>query len=163
MSACVQVSLRVTATPRRAFEVFTRDIALWWRPNMLFQVGPGRPGVLSFEPGEGGRLVETCRDGSVFAIGTVTAWEPGVRLAFGWRQANFGPDQATQVEVSFTAVGDQTRVTVEHRGWDSVPQGHVARHGFPEGVFLQRNGEWWQALLAAYRGQAASADASPMP
>jgi hypothetical protein len=30
----------------------------------------------------------------------------------------------------------ETRVTVEHRGWDSVPQEHVARHGFPDAVFL---------------------------
>jgi hypothetical protein len=38
-------------------------------------------------------------------------------------------------------------VTVEHTGWESVPQDNVARHGFPDGVFLLRLGEWWQALL----------------
>jgi hypothetical protein len=32
------------------------------------------------------------------------------------------------------------------RGWDSVPSAHVARHGFPETVFLRRQGEW-QGLL----------------
>jgi hypothetical protein len=39
-------------------------------------------------------------------------------------------------------------VTVEHRGWDSVPAAHVARHGFPDAVFLRRHAEWWQGLLS---------------
>jgi hypothetical protein len=52
------------------------------------------------------------------------------------------------VEVTFEAVGDgETRVTVIHAGWDSVPQAHVARHGFPLAVFQMRHAEWWQALL----------------
>ena len=40
---------------------------------------------------------------------------------------------------------------VEHHGWDSVPAEHVARHGFPDGIFMRRHAEWWQALLTAYR------------
>ncbi|CAE6763021.1 hypothetical protein R69658_03253 [Paraburkholderia aspalathi] len=66
MSSRVQVSLRVAATPKRAFEVFTREIGRWWRPNGLFQFTPQGAGVLSFEqaaaphtPGEHGRLIET--------------------------------------------------------------------------------------------------------
>jgi hypothetical protein len=41
-------------------------------------------------------------------------------------------------------------VVLEHSGWDSVPPKHVARHGFPLGVFQQRHAEWWQALLGNY-------------
>ncbi|NYH14365.1 SRPBCC domain-containing protein [Paraburkholderia bryophila] len=85
--------------------------------------------------------------------GRVTVWEPGERLAFGWRQASFSAAQHTHVEVRFEAVGDETRVTVEHRGWDTVPQDHVARHHFPDRVFLLRHGEWWQVLLAALRAE----------
>jgi hypothetical protein len=51
--------------------------------------------------------------------------------------------------VRFEPVGGETRVTVEHRGWETVPQEHVARHAFPDGVFLRRHAEWWQALLAS--------------
>jgi len=58
---------------------------------------------------------------------------------------------ATEVEVTFEAVGEETRVTVSHVGWDSVPQAHVAKHGFPETVFLARHGEWWRALLERMR------------
>jgi hypothetical protein len=85
----------------------------------------------------------------VFEIGQIRAWQPPHRLVVGWRHATFAPGQDTEVEVRFEAVGEETRVTVEHTGWDSVPIDHVARHGFPTGVFLQRHGEWWRALLAA--------------
>ena len=151
MSSRVLVALRVPASPERAFSAFTADIGLWWRPNPLFNFTPRSPGVLAFEPGEGGRLTETLPTGKVFEIGRIRAWEPPHRLVFGWRQATFRPDQDTEVEVRFEAVGDETRVTVEHRGWDSVPRPHVARHGFPDAVFLHRHAEWWRDLLAVLR------------
>jgi uncharacterized protein YndB with AHSA1/START domain len=149
----VIVALRVKATPARAFDVFTREIGLWWKPNALFQFTPRSPGTLSFEQGLDGRLIETLANGKVFEIGRVTAWEPGARLAFTWRQATFRPDQNTHVEVMFEAIGDETRVTVTHLGWDSVPADHVARHGFPDALFLRRHGEWWQVLLASLRSR----------
>ena len=48
-------------------------------------------------------------------------------------------------------------MTVEHRGWDTVPASHVARHGFPSALFLTRHGEWWQTLLASYKLKLGSA------
>jgi hypothetical protein len=51
--------------------------------------------------------------------------------------------------VRFEAVGAETRITVEHLGWDAIPREHAARHGFPTDVFLQRLGEWWRSLLGA--------------
>lgn len=153
MTSRILVSLRVAASPERAFAVFTREIGLWWLPNMLFAFTSRPPGGLSFEPGPGGRFIESFPDGEVFEIGRVTAWEPGERLAFTWRQESFEDDQATRVEVRFEPVGEETRVTVEHFGWDAVPSAHVARHGFPDAIFLRRHGEWWQVLLAAYGGR----------
>ncbi len=152
MTSRVIVALKVRAAPERAFEVFTREIGLWWRPNRLFQFTPRSPGLLAFEGGEGGRFIETLPNGKVFEIGSITAWEPPARLAFGWRQATFTPDQHTEVEVRFEAVGDETRVTVEHRGWDTVPAEHVARHRFPDALFLRRHAEWWQSLLSSLGG-----------
>jgi hypothetical protein len=72
---------------------------------------------------------------------------------FSWRPSTFAREQETEVHVSFDQVGEETRVTVEHFGWDAIPQEHVARHRFPDEVFLMRLGEWWQDLLAAYREQ----------
>jgi uncharacterized protein YndB with AHSA1/START domain len=153
VSSRVVVALRVAATPERAFQAFTAEIAAWWRPNQLFLFTPRAAGTLAFEPGDGGRFTETAADGEVFEIGRITAWQPGARLAFTWRQASFAPGQVTHVEVRFEPVGDETRVTVEHRGWETVPQDHVARHTFPDAVFLRRHGEWWQALLASLRSR----------
>jgi uncharacterized protein YndB with AHSA1/START domain len=150
MSSRLLVALRVAGSPQRAFDVFTNDISLWWRPNALFQHTPKSPGVLSFEAGDNGRLIETLSTGKVFEIGRVTVWEPPHRLAFGWRQATFAPEQITQVEIRFEAVGEDTRVTVEHTGWDSIPAAHVARHGMSDAVFLQRHAQWWQDLLAEF-------------
>lgn len=145
MASRVLVSVRVKATPMRAFEVFTGDISLWWKPNPEFAFTPRSPGVMAFE-GQA-RLVETLPSGKVFEVGRVTAWEPGVRLAFGWRQATFTPEQATDVEVTFEAVGEETRVTVVHTGWDSVPREHVAKHGMENGYFMKRHGDWWRELI----------------
>ncbi|MFZ4607448.1 MAG: SRPBCC domain-containing protein [Caulobacter sp.] len=145
MASRVLVSLRVRATPARAFEAFTAEIGQWWAPNSLFAFTPREPGVLSFDGQD--RLIETRAGGKVFEIGKVSVWEPGVRLVVGWRQATFTPEMATQVEVTFEPVGEETRVTVTHTGWDSVPRAHVAKHGFPETAFLARHGEWWRALL----------------
>ncbi len=161
MASRVLVALRVAASPARAFEVFTQEIGAWWRPNPLFAFTPRSPGVLAFEGGEGGRLIETLKSGKVFEIGRITAWQPPDRLAFSWRQATFAPDQETHVEVRFEAAGDQTRVTVEHRGWDTVPASHVARHGFPDALFLRRHGEWWQTLLRALNDQLGDTRAKP--
>ena len=154
MTSRVLVALRVKASAERAFEVFTREIGLWWRPSMLFAFTPRDPGLLAFEPGEGGRLIETLPNGKVFEIGKIRVWDPPSRLVFGWRQATFAPGQDTEVEVRFEPFGQETRVSVEHRGWDSVPAEHVARHRFPDAIFLRRHGEWWQALLASLKEQA---------
>jgi uncharacterized protein YndB with AHSA1/START domain len=154
MSSKVFVALRVKASPERAFTAFVEEIGAWWRPSPLFQTTPRAPGRLAFEGGEGGRLVETLAGGKVFEIGRVLAWEPPRRLVFSWRQASFPPDLATEVEVRFEAAGEETRVSVEHRGFDRVPSGSAARHGFPDSALLARLAEFWQAQLASLRGAA---------
>ncbi len=150
MTSRVLVAVRVRATPDEAFEVFTRQIAAWWRPNELFAFTVGKRGRLAFEPGPSGRLVELYDDGSEFEIGRVRVWEPPDRLVFTWRQASFAPDQVTEVHVRFEAIEGETRVTVEHFGWDSIPREHAARHGFPLEPFQLRHAEWWQRLLRSY-------------
>ena len=55
--------------------------------------------------GQGGRLVERLPSGKVFEVGDIRAWAPGERLVVGWRQATFGPDHATEVEITFEPVG----------------------------------------------------------
>jgi hypothetical protein len=46
MTAAIIVSIRVDATPLRAFEAFTEEIGQWWRPNPFFALTPrGGPEV----------------------------------------------------------------------------------------------------------------------
>lgn len=149
MTAAVIVSIRVDAPPTRAFEAFTEEIGEWWRPHPLFRLTPDGDGYLRFEPGEGGRLVATLGNGKEFEVGRITIWKPGERLALTWRQATFAPDQATELDVRFEAIGNQTRVTVEHRGWDRIPQEHAARHGFDLLLFQRRQADHWRTLLAS--------------
>jgi uncharacterized protein YndB with AHSA1/START domain len=147
----VLVALRVPAPASRAFAVFTERIGDWWRPSGLFAF-TDRVGTLAFEPGPGGRLVETYADGDVFVVGRIRVWEPPRRLVLSWRQDSFAPDQETELHVRFDQIDEagrpvQTRVTVEHVGWDRLPPGHAARHGFPLATFQLRFAEWWQLLL----------------
>ena len=151
MTASVIVSLRVGASPLRAFEAFTNEIGQWWVQNPLFMLTPRGDGCLRFEPGEGGRLVTTLADGSEFEVGRLSIWRPGERLALTWRQASFAPEQTTHLDVRFEAIGDETRVTIEHRGWDTIPQTHAARHGFDLLLFQHRQVEHWRTLLASLK------------
>jgi uncharacterized protein YndB with AHSA1/START domain len=150
------VALRVPADATVAFRAFTEEIGSWWRPSALFPFSGGRSGTLGFEGGAGGRLVERYDDGTLVEVGRIRLWDPPRRLALSWRQAGFEADQSTDVEIRFDDVGGEerpeTRVTVEHRGWDGIPQESVARHGMELPVVQLRVAEWWQAQLRAVAG-----------
>lgn len=148
----VLVALRVPAAPERAFAAFTEQIGEWWQPNGLFQFTEGRTGTLAFEPGPDRRLVETYPDGESFVVGHIRVWDPPRRLVVTWRHANFSADQETELHVRFDDIdgaAGQTRVTVEHVGWDTIPAEHAARHGFPLATFQLRFAQWWRTLLQA--------------
>ena len=88
------------------------------------------------------------------------------RLVFEFRARSFEPGQVTEVEVRFEGVdlegvdregvGQGTRVTVEHRGWDALGAGHPVRHGLAGTAFTDMMGVWWGDLLAALRRAAAA-------
>ena len=157
MTSKVFVALRVRASPERAFQAFVDEIGQWWRPSPLFQTTPRAPGRLAFEAGEGGRLTETLANGKVFEIGRIVTWAPPHQLVFSWRQASFPPDLHTEVEARFEPVGQETRVSIEHRGFTRVPAESAARHGFPDQALQMRLAEWWRAQLASLDDHAAQA------
>jgi uncharacterized protein YndB with AHSA1/START domain len=146
----VLVAARVPCEPAEAFSRFTSEIGQWWRPNPLFQFRNGHAGTLAFETGEGGRLIETYDDGTAFEIGVIKTWAPPRLLVLSWRQASFTPEQSTELHVTFEPTDPgQTRITIEHYGWDAIPADHAARHQFPLATLQLRFAEWWRSLLRA--------------
>lgn len=159
----VLVALQVPTAAERAFAAFTEQISEWWQPNGLFQFTEGRTGTLAFEPGPDGRLVETYTDGESFVVGHIRVWDPPHRLVLTWRHASFAADQETELHVRFDDIDNagQTRITVEHFGWDAIPAEHAARHGFPLATFQLRYAEWWRTLLQAITKSARAQPALP--
>lgn len=158
--ATVRVSVRV---PRpRAFEVFTREIDLWWRQGPRYRIAGRRPGQLTFEEHVGGRLFETVELPSgprVFVVGTILTWQPPERLAFEWRGVNFREGESTRVEVSFQETGESTLVTLRHTGFAALRPGHPVRHGLEGAAFSRSMGLWWGELLSGLRELVAQRDA----
>jgi uncharacterized protein YndB with AHSA1/START domain len=145
----VTVTTVVAIDPAAAFRVFTDEVDAWWRREPRFRTG-ARPGVMRFEPGASGRLIEEA-EGGVVEIARVTAWEPPRRLVVAWRGTTRVAGAETEVEVRFDPEGDATRVTIEHRGWDAVPARHPTRGGLVGPAFNSLISIWWADLLGAMR------------
>lgn len=154
----IRVTTLVAVDPVTAFEIFTEDVDAWWGRGPRFRWAPGREGTLRFEPGVGGRLVEAYDESGddAFEVGRVRVWDPAARLVFEFRARNFEEGQVTEVEVLFEPEGAGTRVTVEHRGWDSLPPDHPARHGMDDESFGNMMRVWWADLLGAAQAHARS-------
>ena len=90
--------------------------------------------------------------GDAFEVGRVRVWEPADRLVFGWRQGNYEPDQFTEVEVRFEPSDRGTRVILEHRGLDALPDDAGARHGLGRSAaYVTLVRDWLQGQLDEYR------------
>lgn len=121
----------VKQTPAAAFELFTARMADWW-PLDTHSVGLRASHTVTFEPGVGGRIVETTADGDTAVWGTVLAWEPPALVRFTWHPGT-PAETATEVEVTFAEAPDGTTVELVHSGWDRRPDGHDARENYDSG------------------------------
>lgn len=133
------VAVEVEVDPATAFDLFTRDIAAWWRADRSLWGEVG--GELRFENG-------LLMQGDV-EIGQVSAWEPGPRLAFSYGPPGVDPAERTDVEVRFEAVRGGTRVVVRHGGWEKANWAGLlagfARHSL-ERMLLARLGDFLDAI-----------------
>ena len=137
----------VDAPPDEAFALFTDEIGLWWRRDTPYWNDRERGLSVRIEPYVGGRFVEVqdFETGEGFEVGRVTAWEPGRRLALTWTQVGWPEGATTDVEVTFAAAGDGTRVRLEHRGFERVPEAQAFIAGYDSG---------WKELLGWFAGHA---------
>ena len=147
----VVVSIEVAADPQLAFEVFTTQIDTWWLRGPKHRFKAPWNGTLTFEPGPQGRLLEQYADGTAFVIGRVSRWSPGERIVLTWRLPSFADAETTEVDVRFEAIAGGTRVSVEHRGWNSLRPDHPARHGKHGRDYEYMKAGLWADNLTGFR------------
>jgi len=129
----------VDADPVTAFEVFTERIGRWWPLASLSVYGADA--TVAFADGQ---IIERSADGDAAVWGTVTRWEPPDAVAFSWHPGQ-PAERASQVEVTFAALDGQTRVTLEHSGWEVFADPAAARAEYDQG---------WPVVLECYRHDA---------
>lgn len=146
------VDQRVTVRigPQEAFALFTRAMGAWW-PFQGHSCGGEAGGDVQFEPRVGGAVTELGRDGSRWAWGTLSEWDPPHAFAMSWHPG-LPLDQATQLRVSFTACAAGTEVRVLHSGWEARGDQAAAKRD-------SYNGGWpvtLQAFVQAAHREASS-------
>ena len=120
MTDTVTVTTVVRTDPASAFAIFTGEIDRWWSRGPLYR--DQQDHALRRRPPAEGRGRNRPRPGV------------GARSAAG-----DVVEERTEVEIRFTAIGDGTRVTVEHRG---LPQRGEA--------YRSQIGLWWGRLLTGF-------------
>jgi uncharacterized glyoxalase superfamily protein PhnB len=105
VSRSVSSQVEVAVDAQRAFGAFTGEMDLWWVRGPINFFDAARAIARICEPGVGGRILEVYGDDSL-EVARITAWEPGVRLA--WDSAI----DDVRTEVTFTPTSGGTLVQV---------------------------------------------------
>jgi uncharacterized protein YciI len=149
----IRREILVDTDPATAFEVFTDRLGQWWPLAELSVYGADA--TVEFTDGQ---IIERSADGQATVWGTVTRWEPPDAVGFSWHPGQ-PAESASHVEVTFAAAAGQTRVRLEHSGWEAFTDPAVARaeydHGWPMVLDRYRDyaadhgeqGDTWVALL----------------
>jgi uncharacterized protein YndB with AHSA1/START domain len=145
-------SVLVPLSPEDAFELFTTRFGDWW-PKHSHHISDAPAAEALLEPREGGRWFERAEDGSECDWGYVRELDAPERILLAWHltpdwKFDPSPSKATEVEVTFTAEDGQTRVTLEHRGFEIHGEGGAAMR---ESVSSEGG---WPSLLELYRSAA---------
>ena len=120
--APVRKSIRVNATPARAFDVFTSGLERWWPREHGIGKQPRKGAIM--ETRLGGRWYELAEDGTETNVGRIIVWEPPQRFVMTWDiNSQWKPDTtvSSEVEVKFIPDGaNATRVELEHRKFERM-------------------------------------------
>ena len=134
-------TLVVACDLEEAFRVFTEEIGSWW-PSHTHAVHAGSVRKVVFEQHAGGELYEIAESGEKAHWAQVLVWEPPRCLVLAW-QVNPETPAPTEIEVRFVREGADTRVELEHRGWERLGEelGRAGREGYDGG---------WTTVLGYY-------------
>jgi uncharacterized protein YndB with AHSA1/START domain len=140
----VDQSVAVQIAPAEAFDIFTRQMRLWW-PFAGHSCADDAEDV-QFAARVGGAVTEISRSGQRHVWGCLTEWDPPHGFAMSWHPGA-GPERASRLRVRFTAVAGGTEVHLVHDGWEV------------HGDAAQRNRDMydsgWPGVLKAYAAAAA--------
>jgi uncharacterized protein YndB with AHSA1/START domain len=122
----VRREITVAGTPARTFDLFTNHMVQWWPAEHHLAESPVVG--MTVEPHIGGRIYDSCEDGSESVWGQVTDWDPPAGFTFAWMitgtwQLETDVEKASRVSVTFTAEGDRTRVAVVHKDFWRLSEG----------------------------------------
>ncbi len=112
----LRIDFTVECPAEHAFAVWTEQIDTWWPRSHTVS---GDPQLVVLEPRVGGRVFERTADGREIDWGEITSWDPPRGFGYLWHIRRDRAD-ATDVSVTFTSVGDATRVVVVHDGWERL-------------------------------------------
>jgi uncharacterized protein YndB with AHSA1/START domain len=151
--APVRKTVRVKVPIKRAFEVFTSGLGLWW--PLEHGIGKTPRAKVVMEPRLGGRWLEVAADGTETTVATITVWEPPHRLVLVWQiDARWKPDASmkSEVDVRFSEDGPEaTLVELVHHKFETM--------GAEAGASLRNDVDrGWPGLIDRY---AAAAERSP--
>jgi uncharacterized protein YndB with AHSA1/START domain len=138
-------SVLLRCSPERAFVLFTEHAGAWW-PTERRHTGDAASEIRLEAVG---RFFERASDGTEVELGVVRTFEPASRLMLDWYPGT-GPDNPTQVEVTFEPVSTGTRITIVHG------PGRAGDEVFGRNQSVYRPG--WELVLGALSGAAQELD-----
>ncbi len=144
----IRQSIVVPSGRQHTFGVFTEQLAAWW-PLVPFSAGGDRVCSVNLDPRRGGRVVEVWDDGTEVEWGELLAWDPPKAFVMTWNVTG----TPTEIELQFTMMGPaQTRVELEHRGWDRLTAEELSADcGVPGGYTGGAFTEGWRRILTAFK------------
>jgi uncharacterized protein YndB with AHSA1/START domain len=118
----VTSSVLVPLAPEAAFELFVDRFGEWW-PKDSHHIADADAAEVFLDARPGGRWYERAVDGAECDWGRVLDMDRPHRILLAWQltpEWKFDPDpkKATQVEVTFDAEENGTRVTLTHTGFE---------------------------------------------
>ena len=102
-------SVVLACDPGRAFALFTEQAGLWWPAARRHSKDANS--TIRIEAS--GRFFERSNEGTEVELGVVRQFDAASRLLLDWYPGT-GPENPTQVEITFEAVAGGTKVTVRH-------------------------------------------------
>ncbi len=100
----VSISIDLALASTTAFDMLLEELAVAFAQ-----------GGMDFEAGMNGRLTV-----GEFEVGSIVAWKPGELIRLQWHQADWNPEEVTEIEVRLEPIDEGTRVTLSHRGWGGL-------------------------------------------